>query len=143
MTICALKNRRFIGDAFFTLADILDDLRAVTRTRTARKKRHIGVGQHFQIGSLRDADVTNGAVLVHVISTRMIEFQGKAAHRFRFEIRRGQFMTARAIGARRFYALVMTVKTRSVIVRHSFEKCGFRNESFGNRICQIFRPKRL
>lgn len=102
MTISALKDRRFVGDAFFAFADLFEDLFAVTRTRTARQKRHVGICQHFQIGSLRDADMTNRAVFVRVIFARMIEFQRKTAHRIRFEIRRGQFMTPRAIGALRF-----------------------------------------
>lgn len=143
MTISALKNRRLVGDAFFALADFRDDLRAVTRTRTARQKRHVGVGQQFQIRRLRYADMTNRAVFVRVIFARVIEFQGKTAHRFRFEIRRSQFMTTRAIGAYRFLCLIMTAKTRSVIVRRIFEKFGFGNESFDGRFFQHFRPKRL
>ena len=52
-------------------------------------------------------------------------------------------MTTRAVGARRFYALIVTAKTRSVIVRHAFEKFGFGNESFSKRFFRIRIPTGL
>lgn len=134
MTIIAVKNRLFIADAFFAFADLVAQFVAVTRTRTARQKRHVGVGQHFQIRSLRDADMTNRAVFVRVIFARVIEFQRKTPHDARFEIRSGQPVTTRAVGARRFLSLVMTVKTRSVIVRIIFKEFGSGNKIFRRRI---------
>ncbi len=135
MTVIALKNRLFISDAFFAFADFLDDLRAVTRTRTARQKRYVSTGQHSQIRRLRDADMANRAIFVRVICARVIEFQRKSLNDARFEIRRSQTMTTRAIGARRLLPLIMTVKTRSVIVRHIFEKLRRRRKIFRRRIC--------
>ena len=134
VTIIALKNRLFIGDAFFAQTDFFTDLFAVTGTGTARQKRHVGIYQISQIRRLRDANMTNRAVFINVIIARVIEFQRVTPDDARFKIRRSQTMTTRAIGACRLLSLIMTIKTRSVIVRHIFEKFRLRRKIFRRRI---------
>lgn len=110
VAVGTLKGRLLVCNAFFAFGYLGADIAAVARTGTACLKRHIRIFHVSNVGVLRYPDMTRRAVLVCVICRLVAEFQRIPLNNILLKIRRGQRMTARAVGRRRFDVLVVACK---------------------------------
>ena len=136
VAIGALKHGLFVGNAGLAFADLGSDIAAVARAGAARLERNVGILHPSHIRVLRYTHMTDGAVLVRVILVLMIKFQRISRHNARFEVRRGQAVTAGTVVAIRLNILVVARKTGRMRVWSVLEKLRRRRKAVRHHIRQ-------